>query len=63
MPKALKKKPPAEAKPRTGRAEHPILVGLSHKEHARLAKAAAKSEVKVCVFARTAIAQAVEEVL
>lgn len=45
------------------RAEHPILVGMSHKEHGRLARAAAKSEVKVCEFVRLAIATVVEAVL
>jgi hypothetical protein len=53
------KPPPAKS----GRAEHPILIGLTHKEHARLARAAAKAEAKVCVFVRAAITAAVSEVL
>lgn len=55
--------PPKQVSEKSGRAEHPILIGLTHKEHARLARAAAKSETKVCVFARAAIEAAVSEVL
>jgi len=62
MPKPTKKtpKPPPT---KTGRAEHPVLIGLTHKEHARLSKAAAKSDTKICVFVRAAIEAAISEVL
>lgn len=57
------KKTPKPLPAKSGRAEHPVLIGLTHKEHSRLSRAAAKSDTKVCVFVRAAIEAAVSEVL
>lgn len=63
--KAAKAKAPAKPAPKakTGLAEHPVLVGFTHKEHARLARAATKSELTIRKFIHTATLTAIAEVL
>jgi hypothetical protein len=62
---AKKKAPKATKKTstKTGLAEHPVLVGFTHKEHARLTGAAAKSELTIRKFIHTATLTAIAEVL
>jgi len=66
---ATKKKAKAKAKAKpapkakSGLAEHPVLVGFTHKEHARLTRAAKKAELTIRKFIHTATLSATSEVL
>lgn len=51
------------AKPKTGLAEHPVLVGFTAKEHARIVRAAGKTELSARAFIHQAALTAVGEVL
>lgn len=62
---ANKKAPKAKkaTTPKTGLAEHPVLVGFTAKEHARIVRAAAKTELSARAFIHQAAITAVGEVL
>jgi hypothetical protein len=60
--KAAKAKTKAST-PKTGLAEHPVLVGFTAKEHARIVRAASKTELSARAFIHQAAITAVSEVL
>ncbi len=59
----VKKAAKAAPKAKTGLAEHPVLVGFTTKEHARIVRAAAKTELSARKFIHTATLTAIAEVL